>query len=157
MAPRKLTLAEYLRDLWLPSLQNGNLRATTLASYEVHVTHHLCPRLGATRLQDLNRDVIGAQRFLEIEARLRSVLAGHSEMFERRLTLASGEVRDALFSYVPDIEDGQVRGMYGLVRDSTALKRRAAGQQEALLPRPPRGGAARERASGPGMHGPTAP
>jgi hypothetical protein len=35
VAPSKLTLGEYLRDMWLPSLANGNLRATTLASYEV--------------------------------------------------------------------------------------------------------------------------
>ncbi len=60
VAPSKLTLGEYLRDLWLPSLQNGNLRATTLAGYEIHVTHHLVPQLGAVPLQRLNRDLIGA-------------------------------------------------------------------------------------------------
>lgn len=60
VAPSKVTLGEYLRDMWLPSLQNGNLRASTLASYEVHVTQHLVPRLGSTPLQRLNRDVIGA-------------------------------------------------------------------------------------------------
>jgi len=59
VAPNKLTLGEYLRDMWLPSLANGNLRPTTLASYEIHVTHHLTPRLGATPLQRLNRDLIG--------------------------------------------------------------------------------------------------
>jgi len=46
VAPSKLTLGEYLRNMWLPSLANGNLRATTLASYEIHVVHHLTPRLG---------------------------------------------------------------------------------------------------------------
>lgn len=60
VAPSKITLGEYLRDVWLPSLENGNLRATTLSSYEIHVTHHLSPRLGATPLQRLNRDLIGA-------------------------------------------------------------------------------------------------
>lgn len=60
VAPNKLTLGEYLRDMWLPSLANGNLRPTTLASYEIHVTHHLTPRLGSVPLQRLNRDVIGA-------------------------------------------------------------------------------------------------
>ncbi len=60
VAPNKLTLGQYLRDMWLPSLANGNLRATTLASYEIHVVHHLTPKLGATPLQRLNRDVIGA-------------------------------------------------------------------------------------------------
>ena len=60
VSPNKLTLGEYLRDMWLPSLANGNLRATTLASYEINVVHHLTPKLGATPLQRLNRDVIGA-------------------------------------------------------------------------------------------------
>jgi integrase len=60
VARSKLTLGEYLRDMWLPSLQNGNLRPTTLASYEIHVTHHLTPHLGSMPLQRLNRDVIGA-------------------------------------------------------------------------------------------------
>jgi PAS domain S-box-containing protein len=78
-------------------------------------------------------DVIGPERFFEIEARLRSVLAGHREIFERRLTIPGGEVRDALFSYIPDIQDNEVRGMYGFVSDISPLKRAEAGQQAALL------------------------
>ena len=78
-------------------------------------------------------DAMGPERFGEIEARLRSVLAGRSEVFERRLTLHNGEVRDALFSYLPDIEGQQVRGIYGFVSDITSLKRAEAGQQAALL------------------------
>ncbi len=77
--------------------------------------------------------VIGAERYAELEGRLRSVLAGNREMFERRVVLASGEVRDALFSYVPDIQDQQVRGMYGFVSDITQLKRAEAGRETALL------------------------
>ena len=77
-------------------------------------------------------DIIGAERFREIEARLRSALAGNPEIFERRLTIHTGEVRDALFSYLPDLQDGQVRGIYGLVSDITSLKRAEAGQEMAL-------------------------
>jgi PAS domain S-box-containing protein len=79
------------------------------------------------------RDVIGAARYAELEAPLHSALAGNSQIFERRMTLASGEVRDALFSYLPDIQDGQVRGLYGFVSDITPLKRAEAGQAKALL------------------------
>jgi PAS domain S-box-containing protein len=79
------------------------------------------------------RDVIGPERFAEIEPRLRSVLAGNREIFERRFAIPSGEVRDALFSYLPDIQDGEVRGMYGFVSDISSLKRAEAGQQQALL------------------------
>ncbi|MES2318469.1 MAG: response regulator [Pseudomonadota bacterium] len=78
-------------------------------------------------------DVIGPERLRLIEDRLHSVLAGNREVFERRLTLPSGEERDALFSYIPDLQDGQVRGMYGFVSDITSLKRAEAGQQVALL------------------------
>jgi integrase len=56
-----ITLREYLEDEWLPSLSMSNLRATTLASYRSHVTHHLAPtKLGAIRLQQLNRQKIAA-------------------------------------------------------------------------------------------------
>ena len=56
----KMTLGEYLNDMWLPSLKNGKLRPTTAVSYEVHVVHHLTPNLGATPLQSLNRQQIAA-------------------------------------------------------------------------------------------------
>ena len=58
--PSKLTLGEYLRKMWLPSLEAGVIRRTTLVSYRVHVENHLTPRLGTTTLQNLNRQVIGA-------------------------------------------------------------------------------------------------
>jgi PAS domain S-box-containing protein len=78
-------------------------------------------------------DVVGAALFAELEPRLRLVLAGRSELFERRFTLPGGKVRDALFSYIPDLQDGQVRGMYGFVSDISSLRHAEAGQQAALL------------------------
>ena len=57
--PRNLTLGQYLEE-WVKGLRNSKLRPTTVVSYEVHVIHHLTPRLGATRLQNLNRRVIAA-------------------------------------------------------------------------------------------------
>ncbi len=77
-------------------------------------------------------EVIGADRYAEIAERLDAVLAGASELFERRFTLPDGQVRDALFSYIPDVHDGVVRGMYGFVSDISSLKRAEAGQQAAL-------------------------
>ncbi len=60
VSPSKLTLSDYLKDTWLPSLRNSKLRPTTLVGYEVHVVHHLTPNLGATPLQSLNRQRIAA-------------------------------------------------------------------------------------------------
>lgn len=60
VAPSKMTLGQYLNDLWLPSLKSSKLRPTTFVSYETHVVHHLTPGLGATPLQKLNRQLIAA-------------------------------------------------------------------------------------------------
>ena len=77
-------------------------------------------------------EVIGAERFAELEERLTAVLAGQSELFEHRFTLPDGQVRDALFSYIPDMRDGKMCGMYGFVSDISSLKRAEAGREAAL-------------------------
>jgi integrase len=54
-----ITLAKYLQNEWLPSLEIGALRPTTLASYRSHVKNHLAlTKLGAVRLQQLRREQI---------------------------------------------------------------------------------------------------
>lgn len=64
--PTSLTLAAYLRDRWLPAIRGENLKATTVASYEILAGHHLIgpaesPHLlGLTQLQKLTRDGIRA-------------------------------------------------------------------------------------------------
>lgn len=40
-ADEKITLGEYLRRVWLPSLEAQGLKETTLDSYKRHVAHHL--------------------------------------------------------------------------------------------------------------------
>lgn len=77
------------------------------------------------------REVIGEERFADIEVTIHSVLHGNSEMFERHLTLADGRERDALFSYFPDIQNGQVQGFYAFVSDITKLKLAQAAESEA--------------------------
>ena len=77
-------------------------------------------------------EVIGQARFAEIEPRVRSALAGNPEIFERRVKLDSGEVRIALLSYIPDIQDGKVCGLYGFTSDITSLKRAEADRTVAL-------------------------
>ena len=77
-------------------------------------------------------EVIGAARFAELEARLASVLAGESELFELRFLLPDGQQRDALFSYIPDVQGGAVCGIYGFVSDISSLKRAEAARQAAL-------------------------
>jgi integrase len=57
--PSKLTLAEFLRDEWLPA-RRTNLKPTTFRSYEMHIEQHIAPRVGSRLLwqvsgSDLNR------------------------------------------------------------------------------------------------------
>ncbi len=78
------------------------------------------------------REIIGGERFEVIEPMLRSVLAGNSEVFERPVPMSDGSVRDALFSYFPDVRDGVVKGLYGFVSDVSKIKQAQAAESEAL-------------------------
>ena len=77
-------------------------------------------------------EVLGQKRYEVVADKLRSALAGNSEVFEQQVRLHTGEMRDALLSYIPDIQNGEVCGLYGFVSDITSLKRAEAGQAAAL-------------------------
>src|SRR5215218_9864597 len=53
MAPRKLTVATYLAEHWLPTMQARGLRPSTLERYESHVRCAITPVLGGLPLQGL--------------------------------------------------------------------------------------------------------
>ena len=55
--PSKLTLAQYLTDLWLPGIE-ANVRPSTYRAYRQHVELHIIPHLGAIPLQKLSGDAI---------------------------------------------------------------------------------------------------
>ncbi len=77
-------------------------------------------------------DVIGAAQYGAMAARLDSVLAGNSELFEESIVLPTGERRDVLFSYMPDVRSDQIVGLYGVISDVTPMRRAEAGQARAL-------------------------
>ena len=77
-------------------------------------------------------DLVGRRRFALHEPRLRSVLRGETALFESIVDLNGGAQRRALFSYIPDIDNGIVKGFYGFVSDVTALREAEAGQAAAL-------------------------
>jgi hypothetical protein len=52
-APVKLTVAEFQRARWLPTL---DVRASTRDSYERSIARHVIPRLGGIKLQALTAD-----------------------------------------------------------------------------------------------------
>ena len=51
VAPRKLTVASYLAEHWLPAMHARGLRPSTLAGYENHVRSAIVPALGGLPLQ----------------------------------------------------------------------------------------------------------
>jgi PAS domain S-box-containing protein len=66
---------------------------------------------------------------------IRAALAGKKQVFERQIPLPSGEIRESIATYTPDIVDGVVRGFYVLVADVTPLKQRERELEQALQQR----------------------
>ena len=63
-APLRMTVAQYLGDVWLPSLETADLKTVTRESYEEHVHRHLVGPpskpfpLGTTQLRDLTATAV---------------------------------------------------------------------------------------------------
>ena len=53
---------------------------------------------------------------------INAALQGNKQIFEREIPLPSGEVRQTLATYLPDIVDGNVRGFFVHVADVTYVK-----------------------------------
>ncbi|MES2354048.1 MAG: PAS domain S-box protein [Pseudomonadota bacterium] len=77
-------------------------------------------------------EIIGQDRFEDISPFLLSALQGNTQLFERTIHYPAGATRHALFSYIPDIENGKVKGLYGFISDITQLKQAQAAQAAAL-------------------------
>jgi hypothetical protein len=63
---------------------------------------------------------------------IRGALAGVPQVFERQIGLPSGEIRESVATYTPDIVDGVVKGFSAHVADVTALRRREVELEQAL-------------------------
>jgi PAS domain S-box-containing protein len=69
------------------------------------------------------RDLLGRKLFEQNLPHLQAALAGEPQTFDREITTASGELRYTQASYIPDIVDGDVRGLLVLVTDITERRR----------------------------------
>jgi len=81
-------------------------------------------QLRAQRLDE----AAGPQFYAQVRDHVEKALQGHRQVFERTLRLPSGEKRHAVVSYIPDEEDGVVRGFFVQIDDLTERK-----QMEDLL------------------------
>lgn len=76
------------------------------------------------------RELVGDALFRIREPRIRAALRGEPQSFEGVLPLPQGKELHVLAQYIPHIVEGQVRGVFGLVTDITAIKR---GQEQLRL------------------------
>lgn len=67
-------------------------------------------------------DLLGADLFPQYEPRVRAVLQGEPQNFERQLVLADGSTRYVYAHYIPDRDGEQVKGFFVLVSDINPLK-----------------------------------
>jgi len=68
------------------------------------------------------REVIGEERYRLNLPYIEGALRGEQQQFERVIPRPDGSgVRHSLANYIPDIADGEVRGFYVLVTETTAL------------------------------------
>ena len=66
------------------------------------------------------RDVLGPELYERNRPFMEAALAGERQVFDRSVTTASGKLRHTQISYIPDVVDGRVRGLFVLVSDITA-------------------------------------
>ena len=69
------------------------------------------------------RDMMGDTLYRLNEPHLQAALAGEARHFERTLVKADGSTGYTWAHYIPDIVNGQLRGIFAVVSDVTALKR----------------------------------
>ncbi|MES2071743.1 MAG: PAS domain S-box protein [Pseudomonadota bacterium] len=68
------------------------------------------------------RDMMGEDIYRQSEPYLHAVLNGESQQYERVHLMPDGSLAYALVNYIPDMDNGEVRGFYVLISDITELK-----------------------------------
>ncbi|WP_205743376.1 PAS domain-containing protein [Geobacter sp. FeAm09] len=72
------------------------------------------------------QDLMGETEFCKYEPRIRGVLRGEPQHFERPLVKPNGETGYTWTHYIPDLVEGKAQGFFVLVSDFTELKRTEA-------------------------------
>jgi PAS domain S-box-containing protein len=86
-------------------------------------------RFGGTLAESVGRtadEVLGAQRARSRDMQVQSVLRGEAQSFEREELGSDGQTHHSLTHMVPDVRDGEVRGLYALTLDVSLVKRAEA-------------------------------
>lgn len=79
--------------------------------------------LSAEQLRARRMDeVAGPRIFAQVQPYVQQALEGHRQVFERTLRMPSGETRYGVVSYIPDVQDGEVKGFFVQIDDLTERK-----------------------------------
>ncbi|MDO7854766.1 PAS domain-containing sensor histidine kinase [Hymenobacter convexus] len=76
------------------------------------------------------REVLGKAAYANVQGYIARALAGERLSFETRMPYREGFVRHIHTDYIPDVQDGEVRGFYSLVTDITDQTRARERVQE---------------------------
>ena len=79
------------------------------------------------------REVLGEELYAKNLPFLQRALAGERQMFDREIPTPSGEKRYTQASYIPDVVDGVVQGIFVLVTDISQRRIAELDAQEARL------------------------
>jgi PAS domain S-box-containing protein len=60
--------------------------------------------------------------YAKVKPYILGALAGEIQNFEREITLPNGETRHSITTYIPDIDNGEVRGFFVHIADVTPIK-----------------------------------
>jgi PAS domain S-box-containing protein len=69
------------------------------------------------------RELLGSGPYEKNLPYIEGALRGEKQLFDREITIPSGEVRYTQASYIPDVVDGKPRGFFELVTDITERRR----------------------------------
>ncbi|MEI6385109.1 MAG: ATP-binding protein [Spirochaetota bacterium] len=77
------------------------------------------------------RELMGEELFRKNEPFILRALAGEAQGFERTITKPDGQAGHVWAQYIPNLHDGNTRGIFALVSDVTELKRAGLKLEEA--------------------------
>jgi PAS domain S-box-containing protein len=99
----------------------------------VFVNKVYCQFLGTDKSEIVGRsmmEIVGATLFRAVEERVRAVLRGEPQRFEREERAANGHEVNTLIHYIPDRSEDGIRGFFVLASDITDAKRNERHLQE---------------------------
>jgi len=76
------------------------------------------------------RDLLGPALYKKNLPYIEQVLKGHAQIFEREITTPSGELRNSIANYYPDIANETVKGFFVHVADITPIKQNSLAAKE---------------------------